>query len=98
MASTCGYMFLVITNKAGIGSGCYSEQQLHQLTSWMCKEFLNAGEPIDEVYFPKSLPTVGLGEYKKYDMSCNPLKGMNIQAEGEALPFLNCSRQLRAWQ
>ena len=34
---------VVITNQAGIGRGFYSEQQFHQLTYWMCKEFMIQG-------------------------------------------------------
>ena len=42
---------VVITNQSGIGRGFYSEQQFHLLTSWMCEKFINAGAPIDKVYF-----------------------------------------------
>lgn len=30
------YKLVVITNQAGIGRGYYSEEDLHQLTDWMC--------------------------------------------------------------
>ena len=72
---------VVITNQAGIGRGFYSEQQFHQLTSWMCKEFINAGAPIDKVYFSPFHPTEGLGKYKKDDFSRKPNPGMIIQAQ-----------------
>ena len=45
------FKIVVITNQSGIGRGFYSEEQFHQLTSWMCKEFLNAGAPIERVFF-----------------------------------------------
>ena len=60
---------VVITNQAGIGRGFYSEQQFDQLTSWMCKEFMKQGAPIDKVYFSPFHPTEGLGKYKKDDFS-----------------------------
>jgi D-glycero-D-manno-heptose 1,7-bisphosphate phosphatase len=74
---------VVVTNQAGIGRGFYSVQQFHQLTSWMCKEFMNAGAPIDKVYFSPFHPTEGLGEYKKDDFSRKPNPGMILQAQQE---------------
>jgi D-glycero-D-manno-heptose 1,7-bisphosphate phosphatase len=74
---------VVVTNQAGIGRGFYSVQQFHQLTSWMCKEFINAGAPIDKVYFSPFHPTEGLDEYKKDDFSRKPNPGMILQAQQE---------------
>jgi D-glycero-D-manno-heptose 1,7-bisphosphate phosphatase len=74
---------VVVTNQAGIGRGFYSVQQFYQLTSWMCKEFMNAGAPIDKVYFSPFHPTEGLGEYKKDDFSRKPNPGMILQAQQE---------------
>jgi D-glycero-D-manno-heptose 1,7-bisphosphate phosphatase len=74
---------VVITNQAGIGRGFYSEYQFHELTSWMCKEFMNAGAPIDKVYFSPFHPTEGLGKYKKDDFSRKPNPGMILQAQQE---------------
>ena len=74
---------VVVTNQTGIGRGFYSVQQFHQLTSWMCKEFMNAGAPIDKVYFSPFHPTEGLGEYKKDDFSRKPNPGMILQAQQE---------------
>lgn len=78
-----GYKLIVITNQAGIARGYYSEQQFYQLTAWMCNEFLNAGAPIDKVYFSPFHPTEGLGEYKKDDFSRKPNPGMLLQAQQE---------------
>ena len=78
-----GYKLVVITNQAGIARGYYSEQQFHQLTSWMCREFLNAGAPIEKVYFSPFHPTEGLGEYKKDHISRKPRPGMIHQAQRE---------------
>ena len=74
---------VVITNQSGIGRGFYSEEQFLQLTSWMCKQFINAGAPIDKVYFSPFHPTEGLGKYKKDDFSRKPNPGMIIQAQKE---------------
>ena len=82
-AHACGYKLIVITNQSGIGRGYYSEQQFHQLTAWMCNEFLNAGAPIEKVYFSPFHPTAGLGAYKKDDVSRKPRPGMIHQAQRE---------------
>ena len=78
-----GFKIVVITNQSGIGRGLYSEEQFHQLTSWMCKEFLNEGALIDKVYFSPFHPTEGLGKYKKDDVSRKPNPGMIFQAQEE---------------
>ena len=85
------FKIVVITNQSGIGRGFYSERQFHQLTSWMCEEFLNAGAPIDKVYFSPFHPTEGLGEYRKDDFSRKPNPGMILQAQMELGLDLNNS-------
>jgi len=82
-AHASGYKLIVITNQAGIGRGYYSEQQFHQLTAWMCSEFLNAGAPIEKVYFSPFHPTEGLGKYKKDDITRKPRPGMILLAQQE---------------
>jgi len=77
------FKIVVITNQSGIGRGFYSEEQFHQLTSWMCKEFLNAGAPIERVFFSPFHPIEGLGKYKKDDFSRKPNPGMILQAQEE---------------
>jgi len=83
VAHVNNYKVVVITNQAGIGRGLYSERQFHQLTSWMCKEFINASAKIDKVYFSPFHPTEGMGKYKKDDFSRKPNPGMILQAERE---------------
>lgn len=78
-----GYKLIVITNQSGIGRGYYTEPQFHQLTVWMCNKFLNAGSPIEKVYFSPFHPTAGLGAYKKDDVSRKPRPGMIHQAQRE---------------
>ncbi len=82
-AHASGYKLIVITNQSGIGRGYYSETQFHQLTEWMCNEFLNAGAPIEKVYFSPFHPTAGLGTFKKDDVSRKPRPGMIHQAREE---------------
>ena len=78
-----GYKLIVITNQSGIGRGYYSEQQFHELTTWMCNEFLNAGAPIEKVYFSPFHPTAGIGAYRKDDISRKPRPGMIHKAQHE---------------
>ena len=82
-AQSSGYKLIVITNQSGIGRGYYSEQQFHQLTAWMCNEFLHAGAPIEKVYFSPFHPTEGIGAYRKDDVSRKPRPGMIHQAQRE---------------
>ena len=77
------FKIVVITNQSGIGRGFYSEEQFHQLTSWMCNEFLNAGAAIERVFFSPFHPIEGLGKYKKDDFSRKPNPGMILQAQEE---------------
>ena len=80
-AHASGYKLIVITNQSGIGRGYYSEHQFHQLTEWMCNKFLDAGAPIEKVYFSPFHPTAGIGAYKKDDVSRKPRPGMIHQAQ-----------------
>jgi D-glycero-D-manno-heptose 1,7-bisphosphate phosphatase len=82
-AHASGYKLIVITNQSGIGRGYFSESHFHQLTAWMCNEFLNAGAPIEKVYFSPFHPTAGLGAYKKDHISRKPRPGMINQAQRE---------------
>ena len=77
------YKLVVITNQAGIARGFYSEQQFHELSSWMCKQFVSQGLPIARVYFSPFHPTEGLGVYKRDDDSRKPRPGMILQAKHE---------------
>ncbi len=77
------YKLVVITNQAGIARGFYSEQQFHELTKWMCDQFIMLGAPISKVYFSPYHPTEGIGEYKKDDPSRKPHPGMILQAQRE---------------
>ncbi len=77
------YKLVVITNQAGIARGFYSEQQFHELTQWMCDQFIMQGAPIAKVYFSPFHPTEGIGEYKKDDPSRKPHPGMILQAQRE---------------
>lgn len=82
-AQAGGFKLVVITNQSGIGRGYYSEHQFHQLNDWMCEEFLNAGAPIEKVYFSPFHPIAGCGAYKKDDVSRKPRPGMIFQAQRE---------------
>ena len=85
------YKLVVITNQAGIGRGYYTEGDFHKLTGWMCDKFLEAGAPIDKVYFSPFHPLAGIGKYLKDDYSRKPNPGMILQAQEELTIDLSCS-------
>jgi D-glycero-D-manno-heptose 1,7-bisphosphate phosphatase len=75
------HKLIIITNQSGIGRGYYNEKDFHLLTGWMCQQFLNAGAPIDRVYFSPCHPTDGVGPYAKDDYFRKPHPGMILQAQ-----------------
>lgn len=75
------YKLVVITNQAGIARGYYSEQQFHDLSAWMCDQFVSQGARLERIYFSPYHPTEGLGAYKRDDISRKPRPGMILQAQ-----------------
>lgn len=78
-----GYLLIVITNQAGIGRGYYSEDDFHQLTAWMLRQFENQGIGIAKVYYAPSHPDFGIGIYKRDDQLRKPNPGMILMAKEE---------------
>ena len=77
------YKIVVITNQSGIARGFYSESIFLQLTDWMCQQFLEAGAPIEKVYFSPYHPTAGIGQYLKNAYCRKPNPGMILKAQEE---------------
>ena len=77
------YLIIVITNQAGIGRGYYTEQQFHDLTSWMSQEFTAQGIRIHQVYFCPYHAQHGIGEYKKESLFRKPGPKMILKAANE---------------
>lgn len=82
-AHNLNYKIFVITNQSGIARGYYSEQQFHQLSSWMCGQFLARGVPISKVFFSPYHPTEGRGAYRLDHISRKPHPGMLLEAQKE---------------
>lgn len=82
-ANRAGYLVIVVTNQAGIGRGYYTEEDFHQITDWMRKQFALRGAHIEAVYFCPYHPEHGVGEYRQ-DSNCRkPAPGMLLQAARE---------------
>jgi D-glycero-D-manno-heptose 1,7-bisphosphate phosphatase len=75
-----GYLIVIVTNQSGIGRGYYTEEQFHQLNSWMCQEFKRQGVKISQVYFCPHHPKQALPEYLINCTCRKPLPGMLNQA------------------
>ncbi len=77
------YLLLVVTNKAGIGSGYFSEDEFRVLTEWMKAQFAARGSAIDAVNFYPDHPQLGLGQYCMNSPMRKPGPGMQLQARDE---------------
>ena len=80
-ANAAGMAIVVVTNQAGIGRGYYSEREFHDLSDWMCAQFLSNGVKIDAVYFCPFHPSHGVGHYKMESFDRKPNPGMILRAE-----------------
>lgn len=75
-----GYNIVIITNQSGIGRGYYTEQDFHNLTSWMVAEFKKQGIQILDVFFCPHHPVKAQAPYLK-DCNCRkPAPGMLLNA------------------
>jgi D-glycero-D-manno-heptose 1,7-bisphosphate phosphatase len=76
--SDAGYLFIVITNQAGIAKGIYTEAAFLKLTDWMTAEFKKNGIIISKVcYCPHHPDVTGPCECRK------PKPGMILKAKDE---------------
>jgi D-glycero-D-manno-heptose 1,7-bisphosphate phosphatase len=82
-AQARGFQIFVVTNQAGIGRGCYTENDFHALSRWMCALFQSHGVTIQKVYFCPTHPEHGLGHYKTESPLRKPHPGMLLQAHAE---------------
>lgn len=83
VAQEQNYLLVVITNQAGIARGYYTEEDFHQLNTWMLDQFKEKGIHISKVYFCPFHPVHGSGKYKVDSEFRKPGPGMILQAEKE---------------
>ncbi|WP_373036899.1 D-glycero-beta-D-manno-heptose 1,7-bisphosphate 7-phosphatase [Sulfurimonas sp.] len=73
-----GYIIVVVTNQSGIARDYYSDEDFHELTSWMLEEFSSKGIVIKKVYYCPHHPDIsGKCDCRK------PNPGMLLQAAKE---------------
>lgn len=75
-AKKLGYLTIIVTNQAGIGRGYYSENDFHELMSWVSEQFIINEGCIDDIYFCPYHPTHGIGVYLKDSSFRKPAPGM----------------------
>lgn len=71
--SKLGYIFIVVTNQAGIARGYYTEEDLEKLNDFMKAKFLDYGVKIEKCYFCPHHYEKGIGKYK-IDCDCRKPK------------------------
>tara|TARA_R110002095_G_scaffold210950_1_gene198617 strand:- start:3949 stop:4533 length:585 start_codon:yes stop_codon:yes gene_type:complete len=59
-----GYCLIIVTNQAGIARGYYTEQQFHDLMTWVVNEFAKRDIAITDVFYCPHHPTQGTDHYR----------------------------------
>ena len=77
--SDLGYIFIVVTNQAGIARGYYTEDDLEKLNNFMMEELLKEGIKIEKCYFCPHHNEKGIGEYKRECECRKPNPGMLLK-------------------
>jgi len=70
----------VATNQSGIGRGLYSESDLHELHSWMCREVEASGGRLGPLYFCPHHPEATVERYRVKCGCRKPAPGMLLRA------------------
>lgn len=63
-AVQAGYCLIIVTNQSGIARGYYSEQQFHDLMSWVMNEFSKRNLTITDVFYCPHHRDHGKGKYR----------------------------------
>ena len=82
-AMELNYLIFVITNQSGIGRGYYTDQQFHDLTGWMCQQFVSQGIRIESVYYCPYHEKHGKGHYRQESTHRKPGPGMFLDAAAD---------------
>lgn len=78
-----GWLLVLVTNQSGIARGMYTEQDFHELTTYMQNMLRAHHAEFDRVYFCPHHPNASIGVYRQ-DCSCRkPKPGMLLQAAEE---------------
>lgn len=75
-----GFLAIVVTNQAGVGRGCFTEDKVHLVNDKMHDELAKHGAKIDALYYCPHHPS---SKEPKYAVDCNcrkPKTGMIDQA------------------
>jgi len=79
-ATRRGYKTFIVTNRAGIGRGYYTEEDFWILMDWVTLKFVAAGGKIERTYFCPHHPEHGTGKYHRACECRKPGPGMLLQA------------------
>ncbi|WP_299463104.1 D-glycero-beta-D-manno-heptose 1,7-bisphosphate 7-phosphatase [uncultured Gimesia sp.] len=87
-----GYGLIIVTNQSGIARGYYTEQQFHDLMSWVVSEFAKREITISDVFYCPHHPIQGTGRYR-IDCACRKPKP-NMLLEAAKKHNLNLSESI----
>lgn len=75
-----GYSLIIVSNQAGVALGYFTEAQLKLAMEKLQKLLLEAGVPIDDIYYCPHHPDAKLAKYKKRCVCRKPAPGLLLRA------------------
>lgn len=86
-----GFKIIIVTNQSGIARGFYSEEDFHDLNTWMVSDLMKKKINIMDVFYCPHHPEAAIAQYRKDCFCRKPQPGMFLLAkEKYNLQMKNC--------